>query len=454
MSIFKPCDIRGLYGDELTDDDAHAIGRAVATRCEGARVAVGGDGRRSTPALRDALTHGLLAAGADVVDLGTLPTPAFNYALREVVHCPGVMVTASHNPAEYNGFKVASHDGPTSPAEIAALQDVVESGNFAVGRGKLTSQLILPRYIDWLASTSLRLDGLHVALDGAGGCAGLVAPEVFSRLGAKVETVFCELDPDLSGRDPNPAARNALNVLASRVAEMEADLGVGYDGDGDRAVFVDGAGRVVPGDLAGTVLLKLVVGRRPRAAVVYDLKCSSVLADTARELDFAPHMERSGYAFIRSRMVKEDALFGCEASGHLFFGELGGCDDAMYASLGLAGVLARKSAPTFAAAVDELPVRAMTPDLRVDWASDATEITMEALANAHANRQLSRLDGVRVDFGDGWALARPSVTEPVVTLRFEAASTDRLEELIVEFLRPVPDLAEAVAELRAREGSD
>ena len=449
MGIFKACDIRGTYGEDLTDEIAFEVGRAVGTLVKGRVVAVGGDGRRSTSALKDALSRGLVATSAGVIDLGLVTTPAFNYALREVVPGPGVMVTASHNPARYNGFKVVLGAGPTSPEEIEAVKAAVESGRFASGHGEVRREEVLPRYADWLVATALPVPRFPVVIDAGGGVAGLVAPEVLERLGARVDRLWCEPDPDLSRRDPNPAHPGALADLEQRVRDTGAVLGLGFDGDGDRVIFVDDSGHMVPGDIAGTVLIQLVVPRERGASIVYDLKCSSVLAEIAATLGFVPHRERSGYAFLRQRMVAERAVFGCEMSGHLFSGELGGCDDPLYAALALAGVLAGPRVPRLSQVIAELPRRVATPDLRVPREPDRVKADLAALWEAHRDRNPSALDGIRVDFAHGWALARSSVTEPLITLRFEADTEAHLAEAIDRFLAPTPELAQAVAALLA-----
>lgn len=452
MGIFKACDIRGRYGEDLTEGIAADIGRAVGTLVHRSPVAVGGDGRRSTPALKQALLSGIVAAGKDAVDLGVLPTPTFYHAVERLAPGAGVMVTASHNRAAYNGFKVVFGDEPPSPERLAAIERLVASGDFASGHGSVREEAILRRYADWLVGSALLLDGLHVAVDAGGGCAGLIMPQVLERLGARVDRLHCDPDPDLSERNPNPAAVGALAELGDWVRETEAELGLGFDGDGDRVILVDDMGRTVSGDLAGTALLKLVVPRQAGAGVVYDLKCSSVFPEVAMELGFATHIERSGYAFMRRRMIEEEAIFGCEMSGHLFFGELGGRDDAMYAALGFAAILAGPGAPRLSEVLADLPQRVTTPDLRIPWSQDRAAATIAALAEAHRDWDLSRLDGVRVTFDHGWALARPSVTEPLLTLRFEADSESHLEQVVRRFLAPLPDLAEAVAAARDESG--
>jgi phosphomannomutase/phosphoglucomutase len=452
MSIFKACDIRGTYGEDLTEEIAADIGRAVGTLVDRSPVAVGGDARRSTPALKQALASGIASAGRDAIDLGVIPTPTFYHAVERLTPAAGVMVTASHNPAAYNGFKVLFGKEAPSPERLAAIERLLASKDFASGRGSTRDEAILRQYADWLVGSALPLDGLRVAVDAGGGCAGLVMPQVLERLGARVDRLHCELDPDLSKRNPNPAAVGALAELEDWVRETEAELGLGFDGDGDRVILVDDMGRTVSGDLAGMALLKLVVPREEGAGVVYDLKCSSAFREVARELGFVPHMERSGYSFIRARMIEEEAIFGCEMSGHLFFDELGGRDDSMYAALGLAAILAGPAAPRLSEVLADLPERVITPDLRIPWSPDRAAATIAALAEAHRERDVSRLDGVRVAFDHGWALARPSVTEPLLTLRFEADSESHLDEVVRRFLAPVPDLAEAVAAARDESG--
>jgi phosphomannomutase / phosphoglucomutase len=438
MSIFKSCDIRGVYGRELDEQTAYHLGRAVATQTRGQTVVVGGDLRLSTPALQAALIQGLLESGAAVVNLGQVPTPAFYFAKHLLNAYGGIMVTASHNPARYNGFKLMLGELPVTPEDVQTLAGVMQRREYAAASGSLIQRDVLPAYVDSLVGAFPDLHARRVVVDAGNGSMGTVAPGVLRRLGQEVDELFCEPDGAFPNRDPNPAVPVHLTALQERVITTDATLGIAYDGDGDRVIFVDERGRVLPADRTLVLMIRTVLRRRPGGKVVYDLKSSSVVADEILAARGVPLMERSGHAFIKHRLLTEGAILGGEISGHYFYGALGG-DDALYATLFLLRVLDDLGL-TLGQAMDTVPVYPITPDLRLPCPPAEAEAILASLRAAFAAYPISELDGVRIQFPDGWALARLSVTEPLITLRFEAHDAARLAAIQQEVRQAVPAL--------------
>lgn len=430
MSIFKACDVRGRYGEDLTPEIARRLGLAVGTTLAGKRVLVGGDLRPSTAPLKEALVEGLLATGCRVVDVGVLPTPAFYFAQDEFGADGGVMVTGSHNPPGDNGFKISLGPWPITEEELAALERRMAEGAFAPGVGSYEERDILPRYVDSLLGRFAPVAPRKVVVDAGHGCYALLAPQALRELGHEVVELFCEPDGRFPGRPPNPAVVENLGALRETVTRAHADLGVAYDGDGDRAVFVDERGQMVESDVSIVLFARHLLRRWPGGEVIYDLKCSSVVPEEVRKAGGKPVMERSGHAFIKTALLKRKAILGGEVSGHFFFGELGR-DDGLYATLLMLDLVAQegRSLAELAATVPRYPI---TPDIRLPCPPHEAQAIIAELREAFEEDtgvEVTMLDGVRIAWADGWALARPSVTEPLLTLRFEAHTEARLSEI-------------------------
>jgi phosphomannomutase/phosphoglucomutase len=438
MSIFKMCDIRGVYGSELSDETADRLGRAVALGLRGQQVVVGGDLRPSTSSLKASLIRGLETSGVHVLDVGTLPTPALYFARRMLQAEGAIMVTASHNPARYNGFKLMLRELPITPEELQTLGEAMERGDHVDGEGSTRQEEVLPAYMSSLCQAFGELAKRCIVVDAGNGSMGSVAPAVLRRMGQRVEELYCEPDGSFPNRDPNPAQPEHLRDLCARVVEAQADLGVAYDGDGDRVIFVDALGRVHAADRTLVLMIRHLLPRHPGAAVVYDLKSSSIVAEETLAAGGRPLMERSGHAFIKRRLLEEDALLGGEISGHYFFRAIGG-DDALYATLFMLEVLEALDTP-LSAAMDSVPIYPITPDLRAPCPPERAERILEELADAFAAYPISRYDGVRIQFPEGWALARLSVTEPLITLRFEAHTARALEKIQATVRASSPEL--------------
>jgi len=428
MSIYKTCDIRGVYGQDLDDALAYRLGRAVATLYPVMDVVVGGDLRLSTPPLKGALIRGLVDSGADVIDVGALPTPALYWAKRTLGTAGALMVTASHNPARYNGLKLMMGNLPVTPDDLQALSSVVEAGGFREGRGSVRCEGIVGPYSDALVARFGSLAPRRVVVDAGSGSMSEVAPDVLRRCGLEVSPLYCEPDGAFPYRDPNPSVPEHLTDLQAKVLSQGAELGVAYDGDGDRVIFVDGLGCVQPADRTAVLFVRHLLSGTQGDGVVYDLKSSSVVADETLLLGGSPLMERSGHAFIKRRLLIEDAVLGTEASGHYFFRSQGG-DDALYATLLLLEILDALG-QTYTQAIDTVPQYPITPDLRLPCAPEKALAIIAELKEAFPDLPQSTLDGVRIQFPHGWALARMSVTEPLITLRFEAQTEGALEEIV------------------------
>jgi phosphomannomutase/phosphoglucomutase len=490
MSVFKACDIRGAYPTELHEPLYADLGRAVGTllheRSESPSALVAGDLRLSTPALQAALIEGLVAAGCRVTNLGFVPTPVAYFALRRLRTDGLAIVTASHNPPGDNGLKLCLGPMPITLEEMARVEQTLASRRFAAGRGTLEALAIGDGYVAWVCDGAEPGSGLKLVLDCGNGSYSELAPRVLRRLGYDVVELFCTPDGTFPNRPPDPAVSANLAALRQAVRRSGAAFGVALDGDGDRVGIVDDAGRSLTGDQAIILLARHILsnpfplplssplpvgegrvrdagpaccsdegphpsplpegegaaaegegGGAEREKVVCDIKCSKAVLEAVAACGATPLLERSGHTFIKARMIAEGALFGGELSGHFFYRELGGGDDGLYSILRIAE-LAKAAPQPLSVVVDAMPRYATTPDVRIRYTAQDAPERLEQIAAA-ARGEVLRLDGVRVAYPDGWGLVRCSVTEPLLTFRFEAyAGSPR--EIADRFLAPVPDL--------------
>jgi phosphomannomutase/phosphoglucomutase len=435
VSIFKACDIRGVYPEELGVVEAEGIGRALGAELDGAECVLAGDVRLSTPPLKQALQEGLVSAGAKVLDLGIVPTPVAYWAKRRLRVRGAVIVTASHNPPRYNGVKFMIGDLPVTPDDVRRVQRRVESGCPAPGGGSVAPVEVRSDYLAWLGTRFGQSERpLTVLVDAGNGTVSDWAPEAFHSAGYRVEALFCDPDGRFPNRSPNPSHPDALEAAQEEVRRRGVDFAACFDGDGDRVVFLDETGRFVPPEESLILLLRDELQRRP-GAVVYDLKCTRTVPGEIERAGGRPVMERSGHAFIKRRMLKEDAVLAGEASGHFFFEELGG-DDGLYAALRMGELIASSGRP-LAELTDTIPPYFISEDIRIRRPrGDAAEV-IETLRERFAHRPQDHTDGVRIEFDGGWALCRPSVTEPAITIRVEGETPRRMEEIRREILEAV-----------------
>ena len=443
MSIFKDCDIRGIYPGEIDEASAYAAGRALATLHPDARIAVGGDVRLSTPALKASFIRGLMDSGARVTDIGTIPTPALYWALKHLDVEGGATVTASHNPPRHNGIKFMFGDQPVTRDIMDRVEATVVGGQFAEGAGACEAAAVLTPYMDDLAARFTAPRPLRIVVDAGNGAMSNVAPAVLRRCGYDVAELFCEPDGRFPNRDPNPAEYDHLGAVCRKVAEEKADLGVAFDGDGDRAVFIDDQGRAVMNEKSLVLFIRRLLKDRP-TPVGYDQKSSSVIRRATLAMGGTPVPERSGHAFIKRHFLEVGAAIAGEVSGHFFFGELG-YDDGLFAALVMAQLLAESEEP-LSALVDGIVCPPITPDLRMRCPYDQQDqwLSRVEARGLELGGQASHLDGVRLDFEDGWLLLRKSVTAEQVTLRAEADTPARLRQLLEMVAEALPPEAAGV----------
>lgn len=430
MSIFKDCDIRGIYGREITAADAYRTGRGLGAMLPGGAVfRVGGDVRVSTPELKEALIRGLMESGVNVEDIGTVPTPVLYYALANSNADGGATVTASHNPPEYNGIKYMIGHDPVTRAIMDRLKGIIDGESYPDGAGSVVQVDVLTEYMAALKRRFSAKKALHVVVDAGNGAMSRVAPEAFRNAGYNVTELFCEADGMFPNRDPNPAEYKHLSALCAKVVEAGADFGVAFDGDGDRAVFVDEKGRAVINEKSLVLFIRRMLRDKP-TPVVYDQKSSSVIRKAVVAMGGEPMPERSGHAFIKKRFLDVGAAMAGEVSGHFFFGELG-YDDGLFAALTMAEILC-ESDRTLSELADEIVCPPITPDLRVACAYADQQAWLDRVEKLAETQKctVAKLDGVRLEFEDGWLLMRKSVTAEQITLRAEADTAQRLKELL------------------------
>ncbi|GBF31944.1 phosphomannomutase [Desulfocucumis palustris] len=436
MGIFKACDIRGIYSQELTDRDAYDLGRAAGKLAAGQTALVAGDVRLSTQGLKTALCAGLAAAGYRVTDLGIVTTPIFYYAGHHIDNDVGIMVTASHNPPEYNGFKLLIKNRPINNQELVFLEKTMANGDYITGAaaggyrrdGSWTS-----RYAEHLLNR-FQPGKLKVVLDCGNGSCSLIAPGLLNSLGYRVVELFCTPDGSFPNRSPNPAAPENIAALCRRVPAEGASVGIAYDGDGDRVAFVDETGQPIANDRILTLLARYLL-EMEKGAVVYDSKCSLVVPEEVARMHGVPLMARSGHGFVGAAFLESNALVAGELSGHFFWRDLQ-FDDGVYSSLVLLELLQKSNTP-LSQMDGTIPKYLITPDIRIPFQGDPGELVNQA-AQRLSQYPISRLDGVRVEFPDCWGMIRPSITEPILTLRFEGKTRDKLTFIMDLILQELP----------------
>jgi phosphomannomutase/phosphoglucomutase len=433
--IFRQYDIRGVVGEELSPEVAHAVGRALATVARqklgrDPRLAVGRDNRPSGELLARAMRDGIAAAAGIAVDVGMLPTPALYFALHELEVDGGIQVTGSHNPPEFNGFKMVVAGETIYGDEIQRIRQLIESDQLDSGYGSIEADdSVLRRYSDTVVSIVGPLEqSVKVAVDCGNGVASLVAESILGRLGADVVPLYCESDGSFPNHHPDPTVTENLRDLQDSVRRTGAQLGIAFDGDGDRIGAVDESGKVVFGDQLLILFGRDLVDRTgDGGAVIFDVKCSNTLSDKLREIGLEPVIWKTGHSLIKAKMKELRSPLAGEMSGHMFFaGDYYGFDDAIFAAARLLSYIARKGGPLSRLLAD-LPPTFATPEIRVECPEDRKFTVVEDAATYFAQRyDVLTLDGVRITFPDGWGLLRASNTQPVLVMRFEASTEQEL----------------------------
>ncbi len=450
-SIFRAYDIRGIVDASLTETAVNQIGRAFAAAALArgqSAVVVGRDGRLSGPRLLAALIEGLRAGGLDVIDIGLAPTPVVYFGAFHFGTHTCIAVTGSHNPPDYNGLKLVI-GGETLHGE--AIQDLYRrlvAGDFSSGAGALRQETINAAYIERIAGDIRPARPMKLAIDCGNGVAGAIAPDLLRAIGGEVTELYCEVDGQFPNHHPNPSVPANLAELSATVTGQSLELGLAFDGDGDRLGVVDGQGNIIWADRQMMLYAADVLERQPGAMIIFDIKCSRKLADVIREHGGEPLMWQTGHSLIKAKMQATGAPLAGEMSGHIFFKERWyGFDDALYTAARLLEILSRQAnspSEVFAA----LPNTLNTPELNLEFAEEGAHVAFVEQLKARADfadAELTTIDGLRVDYPWGWGLVRPSNTTPSLVIRFEADTQAHLETIQSRFreamLQIQPDLA-------------
>ena len=436
--IFKAYDIRGIVGRTLTEEGVRLIGRALGSeaRARGQTAfAIGRDGRLSGPSLAAALAEGLCASGVDVIDIGMVATPMSYFAAHQLGTGSAVSVTGSHNPPEYNGLKMVLGGTTLSGEDIQRLRQRIETGDFTSGQGKLTHADVRQAYLDRITSDVKLARPMRIAVDCGNGVAGATAAELFRTLGCEVTELFCDVDGTFPNHHPDPSQPENLKDVAEAVAKGGLDLGFAFDGDGDRLGVITRNGKLIFPDRQLMLFARDVLSRCPGAEIIYDVKCTRQLAPWIRKYGGVPSMWKTGHSLIKARMKERKAPLAGEMSGHIFFGERWyGFDDAQYAGARLLEILSKESDPS--AVLESLPDALSTPELQLALSEGEPHrliAGMQERAQFPGAEQVIKLDGLRVEYPDGFGLARASNTTPVIVLRFEADNAQALARIQASF---------------------
>ena len=434
-AIFRAYDIRGVVTDTLTPDVIREIGRAYGSECidQGMKTAVvARDGRLSGPASIDALAEGILSTGMDVVDIGMVPTPVLYFATHHLDTGTGVMVTGSHNPPEYNGLKMMVDGGALFGEGITSLYHRLQEGKLHSGQGKKSTADILPAYLDRIVGDVTLKRPMKIGFDCGNGVAGVAAPELFKRLGCESVGMFEDVDGNFPNHHPDPAKVENLQDLKKAVLNGDLELGLAFDGDGDRVGVIDNNGEIIWPDRQMILFANDVLARNPGARIIYDVKCSKLLPEAITKAGGVADMWKTGHSFIKARIKETGALLGGEMSGHIFFKERWfGFDDALYSAARLLEILSADDRPV-SEIFGEIPNSVNTPELNIKFSQDGAHHDFMhnfIKASNFSDARLTDIDGLRADFSDGWGLVRASNTTPSLVIRFEADSDQAMERI-------------------------
>ncbi len=436
--IFREYDIRGIVTEDLAVGVVEQIGKAYGTvmsRKGAKHVTVGRDVRTTSLRLKNALVKGILSTGVHVTDVGEVPTPALYYSIVYANADGGIMVTGSHNPREYNGFKMCHGLSPIYGDGIQDLRRLIDKSDFAVGKGRLRSLQIDAAYLDMLGSKIHLTRPFKIVIDAGNGTAGVIAPKIFRRLGCEVIELYCELDGTFPNHLPDPTKLEYIQDLRNLVLEHGADLGLGFDGDSDRVGAIDEKGRVVFADKLLALLAREIIKKNPGSKILFDVKCSQALIEDIQNHGGVPVMYKTGHSLLKAKMKELKNPLAGEMSGHIFFADdFWGYDDAIYVACRLVQMIAR-SGQSLGQLADSIPKFISTPEIRVDTTEkDKFRIVEEVREYFRSRYSISDVDGVRIQYGDGWGLVRASNTQPVLVVRFEAKTETRLHEIMQEVI--------------------
>jgi len=431
--IFREYDIRGVAGKDILAEDVQNIGKAYGTLLhrEGRqRVSVGRDCRLTSEAYAELFIQGVLSTGCDVVDIGMCPTPVLYFSIHHLGLGGGAMITASHNPPEYNGFKLMNGHDSIHSQGLQEIRKIIERQDYVTGTGHLTKEDVLTSYKQYITDHIAISARLRLGIDAGNGTGGITALPVLKALGCEVHELFCDPDGRFPNHEADPTQKKNLTDLIALVREKDLDLGVGYDGDGDRIGVVDSKGEVIYGDQLMVIYAREILSRKPGATFISEVKCSMVMYDDIRRHGGNAVMWRTGHSLIKKKMKEENAELAGEMSGHMFFKDrYFGFDDALYATCRLLEILAA-TGKGVDELIQDLPKTFTTPEIRVEC-PDAVkfDVVDEITAHYKKKQEVIDIDGMRALYPDGWGLVRASNTQPALVLRFEALTEPRLDEI-------------------------
>ena len=428
--VFREYDVRGIVDKDLTLDFVLDLGRAIGTFAARAGIktmTAGRDCRLSSESYQNLLHEGIISAGVDVIDIGLSATPLLYFSIRHLGAGGGVMVTGSHNPPEFNGFKICIGPDTIYGEDIQELRRIMEKGNYASGNGKISRNEVTKAYEDYLFNNIKISKDLNIVIDGGNGVGGLFALPLFRRFGCRVTDIYCEPDGRFPHHFPDPTIPENLTELKALVVEKKADAGIAYDGDADRLGVITDRGEILWGDELLLLFARFILREHPGAAIIGEVKCSQKLYDDIRAHGGRPIMGKAGHSLIKGKMKEEKALLAGEMSGHLFFADrYFGYDDAIYASARLLEIISQ-TGQKISEILADVPRTYSTPEIRRDCPDSIKFQVVEKIREHFQGKfEIITVDGVRILFADGWGLIRASNTQPVLVLRFEAATEERL----------------------------
>ncbi len=452
--IFREYDIRGIADEELLDADVVLLGRGLATyliRHNGRTICLGNDCRLSSPRLHDAVSKGMLAAGAQILDVGTVPTPVLYYSAVHFQAGGAVMITGSHNPPEYNGFKTVCGLGTLYGPAIQDVRKLIQAGDLESGEGSVQATDAVTPYVDEVTSQFEFSRSVKVVFDAGNGTAGPVLKRMLDKLNVEATELYFEMDGNFPNHHPDPTVLENLVPLKKAVDKRKAELGIAFDGDSDRIGAVDENGSVVYGDMLLLIFGREILSRKPGSTFIGEVKCSQIMYDKLAEFGGKPIMFKTGHSLIKAKMKEEHAELAGEMSGHMFFADrYYGYDDALYAACRLIQIVADSGKP-LSHQLEGIPQMVSTPELRIDCPDEVKFQVVEKVGDLiRQHHKTVDVDGVRVPFEKGWGLVRASNTQPVLVMRFEAASKELLKKYQQEIEGIVEQAKEDVSSASSR----
>jgi len=431
--IFREYDIRGITGKDITEDEVVLIGKATGTYLKQhgcTKITVGRDCRLTSESYRTKIIEGLLSTGCEITDIGLCTSPILYFSIQHLNQEGGVMVTASHNPKEYNGFKLCLNNDSIHGEEIQKIRGLIEQGEFVTGQGKVSEINVIPDYMEYIEKNIKISKSLKIGIDAGNGTAGVIALPLLKNLGCQVFDLYCDMDGTFPNHEADPTVAKNMKDLSDLVKSKGLDIGIGYDGDGDRIGVIDEKGELVFGDKLLIIFAREILSRKPGATFISEVKCSKVMYDDIKKHGGRAIMWKTGHSLIKKKMKQENAALAGEMSGHIFFADRYlGFDDAIYASCRLIEILAN-TGKKISELLADIPKTYSTPEIRVECPDDKKFGLVEKVTEYFREKyDVIDIDGVRVLFDDGWGLVRASNTQPALVLRFEALTQERLEEI-------------------------